>query len=215
MVRIFRLLINIGVIVGLVYAATTFAKRFDFMRQLFAQIFSTQAKIACELLESKQIAELATRKMKWKVITTKESIHESLVMQTIYTLKFGYDLSDISKNNIEVDDKRHIVTIPLPEIRLLSVDTFGDVTNLVSKKNTYARLFGDAHDPGRDDVAEGKRLVEELSRYKLIDSREFAEDFKNALNLLWSNIGTYTLEVKPTSDEVNVKKIFEKYRKDK
>ena len=215
MFKVFRLSIRFGVIAVLLYAATAFAMKFDFIRLLFAQMFSTQAKIACELLENKQIAELATRKIKWKVITTKESLHESLVRQTIYTLKFGYNLSDISKDNIEVDDERHVVTIPLPEIRLLSVDTFGDATNIVSKKDAYIRLLGKAHDKGSDDADEGDRLVEELSQHKLIDSHEFAEDFKSALNLIWSNIGTYTLEVKPTSDEVNVKKIYEKYRKDK
>ena len=199
----------------LLYAATAFAMRFELMRQIFAQMFSTQAKIACELLENKQIAELATRKIKWKVTTTKDSLHESLVRATVYTLKFGYNLSEITKDAIKVDDERHVVTIPLPEIRLLSVDTFGDATNIVSKKNFYARIFGPAHDKGSTDEAEGDKLVDELSRYKLIEAREFAEDFKNALNPIWSTIGTYALEVTLPKEEPDVKKMFKEYLKDK
>ena len=97
----------------------------------------------------------------------------------------------------------------------MSIDTFGGATNKVSKKNAYARIFGSAHDKGSDDEVEAAELVDELSRYKLIDAREFAEDFKNALTPIWSTIGTYALEVTLPREEVNVEKIFEKYRKDK
>ncbi len=207
--------VKLGVIAIIFHAVWSFAMRFDFVKDFFAQMFSTQSKIASELLENKQIAEIATRKMKWKVVTYKTSLHEIFVSETVYTLKFGYNLSDITRDAIKVDDHKKVVTIPLPEIRLLSVDTFGDRKVIVSKKNAFIRLFGKAHDGGCDDKEEGDELVKELSEQKLIDAHEFAEDFKKALNIVWTSVGTYRLEVSVAEDAIDVNKLFDRYKKEK
>jgi hypothetical protein len=99
-----RVVLRCGIFLLALYAGAMLLMKLDCVNLWLAQIFSTQSEIASELLENKQVAELATRKIKWKVLTVKESMHESLVMETVYTLKFGFDLSEITSQDIAVDD---------------------------------------------------------------------------------------------------------------
>lgn len=211
-----RVILRYGIFLLALYASVTLLMKLDCVKLWLAQIFSTQREIACELLENKQIAELATRKIKWKVLTVKESMHESLVMETVYTLKFGFDLSEITPQDIAVDDVNQRITISLPSVRLLSIDTFGERKTLVSKKTAFARLAsGPAHDSGVDEAAEAHQLMEELKTQHLLDAAELANDFSAALTPLWSLLGSYTLTVVPPASEIDIEALFRDYRQKK
>lgn len=211
-----REILRYGVVLLALYAGATLLMKVDCVKLWLAQLLSTQSKIACELLENKQIAELATRKIKWKVLTVKESMHESLVMETVYTLKFGFDLSEITLKDIVVDDANRRITIALPPVRLLSIDTFGERKTLVSKKTAFARLASDvAHDSGVDEAAEAHQLMDELKAQHLLDATELANDFSTALSPIWSLLGTYTLTVTPPNSEIDIESLFKDYRQKK
>lgn len=211
-----RVILHYGIVLLALYAGATLLMKLDCVKLWLAQLFSTQSKIACELLENKQIAELATRKIKWKVLTVKDSMHESLVMETVYTLKFGFDLSEITSQDIVVDDANRRITITLPSVRLLSIDTFGERKTLVSKKTAFARLASDvAHDPGVDEAAEAHQLMDELKAQHLLDATELANDFSIALSPIWSLLGTYTLTVTPPNSEIDIESLFKDYRQKK
>ncbi|MBR5591809.1 MAG: DUF4230 domain-containing protein [Kiritimatiellae bacterium] len=211
-----REILRYGIVLLALYAGATLLMELDCVKLWLAQLLSTQSKIACELLENKQIAELATRKIKWKVLTVKESMHESFVMETVYTLKFGFDLSEIASQDIVVDDANRRITITLPSVRLLSIDTFGERKTLVSKKTAFARLASDAaHDPGVDEAAEAHQLMDELKAQHLLDAAELANDFSAALSPIWSHLGTYTLTVTPPNSEIDIETLFKDYRQKK
>lgn len=211
-----RVILRCGIFLLALYAGAMLLMKLDCVNLWLAQIFSTQSEIACELLENKQVAELATRKIKWKVLTIKESMHESLVMETVYTLKFGFDLSEITSQDIAVDDVNQRITIILPPVRLLSIDTFGDRKTLVSKKTAFARLASaSAHDSGIDEAAEARQLMEELKTQHLLNATELADDFSTALMPLWNLLGTYTLIVAPPSSEIDIEALFKDYRQKK
>lgn len=211
-----REILHYGIFLLALYAGATLLMKLDCVKLWLAQLFSTQSKIACELLENKQIAELATRKIKWKVLTVKESMHESFVMETVYTLKFGFDLSEITPQDIVVDDVNRRITITLPSVRLLSIDTFGERKTLVSKKTAFARLASDAaHDPGVDEAAEAHQLMAELKAQHLLDAAELANDFSTALSPIWSLLGSYTLTVTPPNSEIDIETLFKDYRQKK
>ncbi|MBQ9694543.1 MAG: DUF4230 domain-containing protein [Kiritimatiellae bacterium] len=205
---------SVVVLLALV-AVAQFALKLDCVRQWVEQLFSTQQQRVCELLENQQIAELATRKMKWKILTIKESTHESLVVETIYTLKFGFDLSEIDPSAIVADAATQTVTLPLPQIRLLSVDTFGDRKRLVSKKTFVARVVMPAHDSGIDEAEEGRQLIREITEQRLIDADQLAADFQKALTPIWRSVGSFRLKVLPPPGEVDVEALFQQYQQDK
>lgn len=211
----FQWVTRFAVVLLVVYAASSFGMKFATFREMFARLFSTQSKIVCELLENKQIAELAVRKIKWRVTTTKESFTESLVVNTVYTLKFGFVLSEIDQRSIEVDDEKKIVVIPLPPVKLLSVDHFGDRKIVVAKKTAVGRIIGDAYDSGAADSDEEIGLKKDIEERNLINPYELANDFENALQPLWAAVGTYKLKVKTLEEKVDIAKMFEIYHKEK
>lgn len=211
--KVIGLLVRLGVLLLALYAGATLAMKCATVKQWLAKCLSTQHKIACELLENKHIAELATRKIKWKVLTVKDSMHESLVMETIYTLKFGFDLSEITPQDITVDDVNHCISIALPPVRLLSIDSFGEKKTLLSKKTAFARLASDAaHDPGADEIAEVHQLMAELKEQHLLDATALANDFSVAFSPLWNVLGDYSLTVIPPVAEIDVDQLLTDYR---
>lgn len=199
----------------IVYALYSMGMRFDFIREAIAKWFSTQSKIACEMLENEQIAELAVRKMKWKVVTSKDSMHEALLVSTIYTLKFGFDLSELDKSKLVVDNDNGVVIIPLPPIKLLSVDHFGDREIIYGKKTLARRIFSPAYDPGAVDSDEERELIKDLETNRLVNAVELASDFENALQPFWAKVGTFKLKVRPPDKDVDISEIFNAYHKSK
>ena len=207
--------LRLGVYALALFAAAQLALRLNSVKRWVDQFFMTQQKVAVSLLENQQIAELATRKMKWKVLTVKESTHESLVLETIYTLKFGFDLTELAPDAVQVDYASQTVTIHLPPVRLLSVDTFGDRKQLVAKKTFLARVMKPAYDGGVDEAAETQQLVRELREQHLIDATQLAADFHAALAPIWSSRATFALKVVPHAEEVDVEALFTDYQKRK
>ena len=208
-------LLLLGVCLLAMGAAAQLALQFEVVKQWRDRTFFTPHKMAVELLENQQIAELATRKMKWKILTVKESVHESLVIETIYTLKFGFDLSEINANAVRIDPEAQTVTICLPPVRLLSVDTFGDSKQLVAKKTFLARVIKPSHEGALDDAAAKQQLIQELREQHLIDSTELAADFQKALAPLWDSRSTFALKVEPFAEEVDVEALFDDYQRRK
>lgn len=215
MFRMIKTVLKLACGIIVVYGLYSMGMRFEFIREAIAKWFSTQSKIACELLANEQIAELAVRKMKWKVVTSRESMHESLLVSTVYTLKFGFDLAELNKSKIVVDDENGIVTIPLPPVKLLSVDHFGDRKIVHGKKTLARRIFSDAYDSGASDVDEERELINDLETNRLVDAVELASDFENALQPFWEKVGTFKLKVLPPDKNVDVSEIFELYHKNK
>ena len=200
-------------ILGAVIAGSAFM--FNLPQKWFAPLFTTEENIVCELLENKQIAELATRKIKWKVIVFKESISETLVLETIYVLKFGFDLSELSNDDIQIDHKNKAIKISLPDIRLLSVDTFGESKVIVSKKTPVGRIIGKSHDSGQDDTKDETQLIQELQEQHLLNPNELAEDFQRAISPIFSQKNGFSLVVDFKTKEIDVKKLFDEYHKRK
>ena len=196
-------------------AAAQLALRLECVRRWRDEFFLTQQKWATELLENQQIAELATRKMKWKVLTLKESMHESLVIETIYTLKFGFDLTELAPDAVQVDYASQTVTIHLPPVRLLSVDTFGNRKQLVGKKTLLARVMKPAYDEGVDEAAEAQQLMHDLREQHLIDATQLAADFQAALAPIWGSQASFALKVVPHTEEVDVEALFDDYQRRK
>ena len=207
--------LRLGVYALALFAAAQLALRLNSVKRWVDQFFMTQQKVAVSLLENQQIAELATRKMKWKVLTLKESMHESLVIETIYTLKFGFDLTELAPDAIQVDHASQTVTIHLPPIRLLSVDTFGDRKQLVGKKTLLARVMKPAYDEGVDEAAEAQQLMHDLREQHLIDATQLAADFQAALAPIWGSQASFALKVVPHTEEVDVEALFTDYQKRK
>ena len=72
--------------------------------------------------ENSPIAELATRKIVWKVVHIGSTVSTDTVRETVYTIKAGYDLSQAETP--VVDKAAKTVTLTLPPPKILSIDHF-------------------------------------------------------------------------------------------
>ena len=95
--------------------------------------------------ENSPIAELATRKIVWKVVHIDSTVSTDTVRDTVYTIKAGYDLSQAETP--VVDKAAKTVTLTLPPPKIISIDHFLQRESF-EKKTLVERVFGENREDG-------------------------------------------------------------------
>ena len=98
--------------------------------------------------ENSPIAELATRKIVWKVVHIGSTVSTDTVRETVYTIKAGYDLSQAETP--VVDKEAKTVTLTLPPPKIISVDHFLQRESF-ERKTLVERVFGENREDGKAD----------------------------------------------------------------
>lgn len=157
------------------------------------------------------IAELATRKIVWRVFTADSSVSKETYRDTVYTIKAGYDLTRISGTSVDPASKT--VTIPLPPPKIISVDSFLQRT-AAEKKTFFARVFGANGEDGAAERADLARLIEDCDRYSLLSAADLRESVVKLLAEELKSVSGYTLVVTDGRD-LPAKVLFDAYLEEK
>ena len=176
--------------VALVAAAAVFA--YIRMREANALEFASSV-----ISENSPIAELATRKLVWKVVHIGSTASTDTVRETVYTIKTGYDLAKAPPP--EVDGKAKTVTICLPPPKIISVDYTLQRTT-VERKTFFERVFGTNADDGRADREDLARLAEDCDRFGLLSAAGLREAFSKFAAARLREMSGYELKVKDGLD---------------
>ena len=161
--------------------------------------------------ENAPIAELATRKVVWRVFNVSSTFSTETVRDTVYTIKAGYDLREIEET--EVDPVAKTVTISLPAPKIIAVDYLLQ-RNAVEKKTFFERVFGANVEDGSADREDVRRLIEDCDRYALLSSADLRETIVKTLAEKLRELCGYTLVVKDGRD-LPAKVLFDAYFEEK
>jgi len=122
--------------------------------------------------ENSPIAELATRKVVWKVVHVGSTVSTDTVRETVYTIKAGYDLSQADAPVVDKDAKT--VTLTLPPPKIVSIDHFLQRTS-VEKKTLVERVFGSSGEDGRADREDIVSLAADCEKLNLLSAADLRE----------------------------------------
>ena len=122
--------------------------------------------------ENSPIAELATRKIVWKVVHIGSTISTDTVRETVYTIKAGYDLSQAETPIVDKDAKT--VTLTLPPPKILSIDHFLQRESF-EKKTLVERVFGENREDGIADREDIVQLAADCDKFALLSSKNLRE----------------------------------------
>lgn len=122
--------------------------------------------------ENSPIAELATRKIVWKVVHVGSTVSTDTVRETVYTIKAGYDLTQAETPVVDKDAKT--VTLTLPPPKVLSIDHFLQRTS-VEKKTLVERVFGSSGEDGRADREDIVQLASDCDKFALLSAENLRE----------------------------------------
>ena len=122
--------------------------------------------------ENSPIAELATRKVVWKVVHVGSTVSTDTVRETVYTIKAGYDLSQAETPVVDKDAKT--VTLTLPPPKIISIDHFLQRTS-VEKKTLVERVFGSSGEDGRADREDIVSLAADCEKLNLLSAADLRE----------------------------------------
>ena len=122
--------------------------------------------------ENSPIAELATRKIVWKVVHIGSTISTDTVRETVYTIKAGYDLSQAETPVVDKDAKT--VTLTLPPPKILSIDHFLQRESF-EKKTLVERVFGENREDGKADREDIVQLAADCDKFALLSSKNLRE----------------------------------------
>ena len=122
--------------------------------------------------ENSPIAELATRKVVWKVVHVGSTVSTDTVRETVYTIKAGYDLSQADTPVVDKDAKT--VTLTLPPPKIVSIDHFLQRTS-VEKKTLVERVFGSSGEDGRADREDIVSLAADCEKLNLLSAADLRE----------------------------------------
>ena len=122
--------------------------------------------------EKSPIAELATRKIVWKVVHIGSTISTDTVRETVYTIKAGYDLSQAETPIVDKDAKT--VTLTLPPPKILSIDHFLQRESF-EKKTLVERVFGENREDGKADREDIVQLAADCDKFALLSSKNLRE----------------------------------------
>ena len=122
--------------------------------------------------ENSPIAELATRKIVWKVVHIGSTISTDTVRETVYTIKAGYDLSQAETP--VVDKAAKTVTLTLPPPKILSIDHFLQRESF-EKKTLVERVFGENREDGKADREDIVQLAADCDKFALLSSKNLGE----------------------------------------
>ena len=122
--------------------------------------------------ENSTIAELATRKIVWKVVHIDSTVSTDTVRETVYTIKAGYDLSQAEAPI--VDKAAKTVTLTLPPPKIISIDHFLQRTS-VEKKKLVERVFGENREDGKADRDDIVQLAADCDKFALLSAKNLRE----------------------------------------
>ena len=122
--------------------------------------------------ENSPIAELATRKIVWKVVHIGSTVSTDTVRETVYTIKAGYDLSQAETP--VVDKEAKTVTLTLPPPKILSIDHFLQRESF-ERKTLVERVFGDNREDGKADREDIVQLASDCDKFALLSAENLRE----------------------------------------
>jgi len=122
--------------------------------------------------ENSPIAELATRKIVWKVVHIGSTVSTDTVRETVYTIKAGYDLSQAETP--VVDKEAKTVTLTLPPPKILSIDHFLQRESF-ERKTLVERVFGENREDGKADREDIMQLASDCDKFALLSAENLRE----------------------------------------
>ena len=122
--------------------------------------------------ENSPIAELATRKIVWKVVHIGSTVSTDTVRETVYTIKAGYDLSQAETP--VVDKTAKTVTLTLPPPKIISIDHFLQRESL-ERKTLVERIFGENREDGKADREDIVQLAADCDKFALLSAENLRE----------------------------------------
>lgn len=122
--------------------------------------------------ENSPIAELATRKIVWKVVHIGSTVSTDTVRETVYTIKAGYDLSHAETP--VVDKEAKTVTLTLPPPKILSIDHFLQRESF-ERKTLVERVFGENREDGKADREDIMQLASDCDKFALLSAENLRE----------------------------------------
>ena len=122
--------------------------------------------------ENSPIAELATRKIVWKVVHIGSTVSTDTVRETVYTIKAGYDLSQAEEPI--VDKAAKTVTLTLPPPKIISIDHFLQRESF-EKKTLVERVFGENREDGKADREDIVQLAADCDKFALLSAENLRE----------------------------------------
>ncbi len=156
------------------------------------------------------IAELATRKIIWKVVHVGSTASTDTIRETVYTIKVGYDLSQATA---VVDDDAKTVTLTLPPPMIMSIDHFLQRTS-AEKKTFVERVFGKSGEDGKADREDVVQLAADCEKFDLLSSRTLREGIAMFITNRLRDVSGYELVVQAGLD-IPAKVMFNAYFEDK
>ena len=122
--------------------------------------------------ENSPIAELATRKIVWKVVHIGSTVSTDTVRETVYTIKAGYDLSQAGAP--VVDKEAKTVTLTLPPPKIISIDHFLQRESF-ERKTLVERVFGENREDGKADREDIVQLASDCDKFALLSAENLRE----------------------------------------
>ena len=140
--------------------------------------------------ENSPIAELATRKIVWKVVHIGSTISTDTVRETVYTIKAGYDLSQAETP--VVDKEAKTVTLTLPPPKIISIDHFLQRESF-ERKTLVERVFGENREDSKADREDIVQLASDCDKFDLLSSAKMREGISKFMATRLKDISGYTL----------------------
>ena len=161
--------------------------------------------------ENSPIAELATRKIVWKVVHIGSTVSTDTVRETVYTIKAGYDLSQAEAPI--VDKAAKTVTLTLPPPKIISIDHFLQRTS-VEKKTLVERVFGENREDGKADRDDIVQLAADCDKFALLSANNLRESVVALISKPLHDACGYELVVQAGLD-IPAKVMFNAYFEEK
>ena len=161
--------------------------------------------------ENSPIAELATRKIVWKVVHIGSTVSTDTVRETVYTIKAGYNLSQADAPI--VDKAAKTVTLTLPPPKIISIDHFLQRTS-VEKKTLVERVFGENREDGKADRDDIVQLAADCDKFALLSAKNLRESVVALIAKHLHDACGYELIVKAGLD-IPAKVMFNAYFEEK
>lgn len=148
--------------------------------------------VSSTICENSPIAELATRKIVWRVFTVDRTIAKDSIRNTVYTIKIGYDLAAAESPRFNRETKTVIWSLPPPKILAID-DTLQ--RNVVETKTFFERAFGKNVDDGAAERQDLRQLAADCEKYALLSAESLRESIVTYLATRLRNECGYELVI--------------------
>lgn len=161
---------TVAIIVVLLFVFKTTAFAYNFFNR-----FKTHQFVQTFLEENSPIAEMSTRRIKWRISTTDDGIGKTKASETVYVVKTGYDFSSLKPEDVTVDSDKKCVTITLPPVEVLAVDHTLSRQNTIDKASFVRRMLPYETGVPLTDLKEFCNLVLDMEDNDLLDAQNSRE----------------------------------------